>query len=253
MLSRRQLFLGAASAGLLARSGLAGASSPPKKLLFVYAHGGWDTVYHLDPKLGSPVVVGPEADATGRGDDVERVEIVGGHRLALNQYRRPNVERFFRAWGDQVLTVLGCTIGGIAHYPNRMRLLTGGTDRSQPDLVARVGGLAGLDVPLGAIDLSGWSFHGKQGAAVGRAGARWQLGQLLSVDRAGEGMRRGAVPSEDALVEAYLRGRASAWSTANSAAQWPIDLQASLDRLERLRGDCAAIAVMEPLSMPPLR
>ncbi len=236
MPTRRQLLWGGAGLGLLARAGLATGAPTGKRFLFVYVHGGWDPSYHLDPKMDSAVVEGPELDASNEGNDVEYVDVIQGHRLQLNDAVRPQVASYFQRWGDRTLTILGSVIGGIAHYPNRMRLLTGGTDRDRPDVVALVGAEVGTEVPFGAIDLSGWSFHGAQGANVARAGRLWQLGQILDPTHAGVGLRREPVPDEDALVERYLRERAQAWEQASPGSRWPVDLARSLDRVELLRG-----------------
>ena len=237
MWSRRPLRW--SGAGLAAVGSRAFAEPLPggaKKLLFVYAHGAWDTHYTVDPKLGSDHVDGPEVDeGTDAPDDVESEAVVGGHRIAVNPYRRPEVLSYFETWGPQTLSLLGITIGGIAHYPNRLRLLTGGTARNRPDLVALVGSQSAVTEPLGAIDLSGWSFHGPHGAEMSRAGFRWQLRDLLLPEELGIGRQIPMVPQEDDLVEDYLRRRAQAWQAEAPDVAWAQALERSVDRLELIR------------------
>jgi hypothetical protein len=239
MPTRRQLLLSGAGLAALGHRAFAeplptvGAAS---KLLFVYAHGAWDTHYTFDPKLASPHVDGPEIDpATDDPSDVESEEVIGGHRIAVNPFRRPQVIDYFTQWGPHTLSLLGITIGGIAHYPNRLRLLTGGTARNRPDLVALVGSGSAVTEPLGAVDLSGWSFHGPHGATMSRAGFRWQLSDLLLPGDQGLGNGLPLTPHEDDLVEDYLRRRAAERQQRMPDVRWNHDLQNSVDRLELIR------------------
>jgi len=241
-LSRRQLLwsgIGAATLGALgARSAAAGRRAPAstKRLLYVYVSGGWDPCYSFDPKTGVPGIDGPHTDpSTGEAGDIESVATIHGHRVAVNEQRRPEVLRYFETWGPQTLSLVGVTIGGIAHYPNRLRLLTGGTDRTRPDLVALLGHHADISEPFGAIDLSGWSFQGPHGATLSRVGRTWQLDRLLSPGSEGLGAPLSPDPAEDDLVEGFLRRRAAAHAASRPDTRWPVDLSASVDRLEVLR------------------
>lgn len=248
-LTRRHL-LGSLGAGALCTLGGLGGTALAtsgvqgnKKLLYVYVHGAWDPVYTFDPKPDSPYVDDPSVDRpTDNPTDVESVEQIQGHRVAINPFRRPAVAQFFEAWGHRTLSLVGVTIGGIAHYPNRLRILTGGTDRTRPDLVSILGHYSSVTEPFGAIDLSGWSFHGPHGATLSRVGFNWQLRNLLQPGNVGIGEHLTADTREDDLVEAYLRRRALARSHEAPLQRWPIDLSASIDRLEILRDHRAELA-----------
>ena len=249
MLSRRQLLwsgaglctLGALPRGIARASGTASR----KRLIYVYAHGAWDPTYTFDPKLGNPDIHGPEDDPGPREPgEVESMETIHGHRVAVNEVQRPQVLRFFEDWGPQVLSIVGVTIGGIAHYPNRLRLLTGGTDRSKPDLVSILGHHTEVTEPFGAIDLSGWAFHGAYGTTTSRAGANWQLRTLLRPGEEGLGKNLATDPVEDHLVEEYLRRRAQARTVEAPLERWPVDLSDAIDRLEQLRQHRTELATL---------
>jgi len=243
--TRRQLLTsglglaGLATCGTLGPA-LAAGEGAPRRLIVVYLNGAWDPTFHIDPKLDSPYVDGPEANPEVFRPEEEAVEQIGGHRLAINPRTRPDVITFFERWGDRVLTINGATIGGIAHNPNRTRVLTGGADRYRPDLVAWAGGQRDVTEPFGGLDLSGWGLQGGNGAESTRAGNAWQLRGLLG---GGDGLapHLPPAPTADELVEDYLRRRAAHHEHGPKGA-WSRELAQSIDRVEALRTHADTLA-----------
>jgi len=180
--SRRQLLL-SSSAALLASGPVRGQPlvQRPKRLVYVFADGGWDTSYCIDPKPRTAAIDGPWFDEDASNpDDVEYFAQIGEYRIALNDYKRPSVTQFFRQYGPRCSVVAGIWTGAIAHDTSRVRILTGTTDANRPDLGTIVGASLGSDLALGCVDLSGLSLSGHLAASTGQVGFQSQIGTLLN-------------------------------------------------------------------------
>jgi len=234
--------LGLAAAGAVGVGRASRAAAPSgRRLVMVYLDGAWDPTYHIDPKLDTPFVDGPEALPSDAVAD-ETVETIHGHRLAINRTTRAPVAEFFERWGREVVSLSGVTIGGIAHNPNRTRVLTGTPDRRRPDLVTWLGSQESVTEPLGALDLSGWGLQGARGADATRAGAGWQLHTLLAGNE-GLGAHLGHDPVADDLVEDFLRRRA-ARLPPGPRADYGRSLERSVGRLEGMRDHAEPLAAI---------
>lgn len=180
--SRRGFLLGSAGlagAGMLGPRAWGGVSQP-KHLVIVTAVGGWDMAYALDPKPGSPWVDGPDLDEdVDNVDDREAITTFSGIDVMTNEVKRPAVSAFFQAWASRCVLVRGVWVGSIAHEECRVRLLTGTTTPTRPDMGAMVGDALGRDRPLPYMDLGGVSYTGELAAISGRTGSTNQLGQLI--------------------------------------------------------------------------
>lgn len=253
--SRRDLLLstaallGAPRFAFGARSGAPGA----KHLIVVFAEGGWDVTYCLDPKLscaspdGGPCTIqGPELDESSAPDDREAVETFGGIRVVVNDYKRPAVRSFFRDWHTRVHVANGIWTGSIAHDPCRTRILTGYPDGVRADLATIAGYSHGASLPLGSVDLSGWSIAGPLASSTGRIGFQSQISALLdggSQFQSPSGFPYPLFemdPSDVSSVEAFVRSRADAlrsrFSDAGGRNDRALDdLLISLDRGDRFR------------------
>jgi len=143
-------------------------------LVVVVAEGGWDVTFVYDPKYDVSTIEGPEVDS-----DEEVLETHGGIVIGANPLMRPAVSSFFSTWHNQACVVNGIWMGSIAHDPCRYRILTGTPDVTRPDLASIMGFKRGGDLPLGSVDLSGWSITGPLAATTGRIGTNSQIKALI--------------------------------------------------------------------------
>lgn len=260
-LNRRDLLL--AAAGLLGAPRIVmgeGSARPTRHLLVVFAEGGWDVTYCMDPKLscasqgGDCSIQGPEWDESPtNGLDREAVETFGDIPIMVNDQKRPAVRAFFQKWHRRVHVVNGVWTGSIAHEPCRTRVLTGTADGKRPDMATIAGYTHGARLPLGAIDLSGWSIVGPLASSTGRIGFNSQIAALI-----GDGAQfRSATrlfdyplfemdPQDEASVDAFVRRRAEMmrerFSDGGGHNDRAIDdLLTSMDRGERFRSRSAQI------------
>jgi hypothetical protein len=254
--TRRELLL-AAAATLGAPRFALGAGTGRKPLIVVFAEGGWDVTYCLDPKLscsapdGGPCTIeGPEVDEVLQdADDREAVQHFGAIPVVVNGAKRPAVQAFFERWSGRCHVVNGVWTGSIAHDPCRTRILTGTADGRRPDVATISGYLGGNDLPLGSVDLSGWSMAGPLASSTGRIGFHSQIAALVRDDaqfRAppAVGLQYPLFhpdPSDEASIDAFVRSRADAlrsrFSDGGGDNDRAIDdLFASLDRGQRFRG-----------------
>ncbi|MCB9685419.1 MAG: DUF1501 domain-containing protein [Alphaproteobacteria bacterium] len=252
---RRDLLLAAAALGVpvpvLGRSRAAGDA---RHLVVVFAEGGWDVTFCFDPKLscttpgGGPCPVeGPEVDEDPDDpEDREAVRTFSGIPIVVNDRKRPSVARFFERWSGSAHVVNGIWSGSIAHVPCRYRMLTATQDGRAPDMATIAGYAHGAGLPLGSVDLSGWSIAGPLAASSGRLGASSQLAGLLDPSALGAPVNAPSDypffephPDDDALLEAWVRRRADGLrgrfgdGAANDRAL--DDLIASLDRGDAFR------------------
>ena len=212
----RRGFLGssAAAAAALSLPGLANASDGNKRLVVVFARGGWDVSYCLDPKPGSSGVDGPELDAAIVGGS-EEVRSYGDLRVAVNDAVRPSVSAFFDRWAPRSAIVNGIWVGSIAHAECSVRMLTGTRDGGAPD-VGAIGGYAfGQEAPVPYMDLGGRGRLGSLAAYSGKTGTRNQIKLLLDREvfvPAPDGSDLSYphfVPdaAQDDLIQAFVSGR----------------------------------------------
>ncbi|MEQ1505250.1 MAG: DUF1501 domain-containing protein [Myxococcota bacterium] len=256
--SRRDLLL--QSAALLGAprfafgQGTGGADA--KHLIVVFAEGGWDVTYGLDPKLsciatdGGPCAIqGPELDEDrSNPDDREAVQTFGSIPVVVNDVKRPNVRAFFERWHGRSHVVNGVWTGSIAHDPCRTRLLTGTPDGTHADLATIAGYTFGGALPLGSVDLSGWSIAGPLASSTGRLGFHSQIAALIDDGSsfrapAGVGFEYPLFdldPTDEASVETFVRSRVDALRSRFSDGggrndRVLDDLLVSMDRGDRFR------------------
>lgn len=258
--ARRDLLLSAAA--LLGAPRLAFGQGGPaaKKLIVVFAEGGWDVTYCIDPKLScskddSCPIQGPELDEVASNpDDREAVQTFGNIPIVVNDYKRPAVRTFFEKWHSRCHVVNGVWTGSIAHEPCRIRILTGTYDGSKPDMATVTGYTHGSALPLGSVDLSGWSMAGPLASSTGRIGYQSQIAALLDRDTQftappGIGYQYPLFqmdPADEDAVEAFVRARADAlrhrFGDGGGHNDRAIDgLIESLDRGDRFRAQAASI------------
>ena len=229
MTTRRHFLLSSAALGALgpfvlrgqtARAGGA-VGQGPKHLVVMFADGGWDVTFAMDPKPRNDVIDGPWVDEPeSNPNDVEYRNVFHGIDLQLNDHKRPAVTSFFRVWGDRACVINGIWTGSIVHQPSRIRLFTGTTRQSAADFATIVGVEKGIlqDRPLASIDFSGRGYAGTFAAQTGRIGHSAQLKALI------EGQTTFPAPAdagytlplfvpkdnEEALLQEHLAGRVEA-------------------------------------------
>jgi len=218
--NRRSFLTGAAATTALASLPLiARGGGSSKKLILIFASGGWDVTYGFDPKLGSTNVDGPETESgPGTSPQHESVGTWGTDlNFMINDTRRPNVSAFFDNWSEQTAVVNGIWVGSIAHSACSIRMLTGTRTETSADLAAISGYALGRDdktVPY--MDVGGRAFMGDLAAYCGRAGFRNQLKALLQPDlslptRPGSGIEyplMSIAEDESGLIDSFLAARA---------------------------------------------
>lgn len=208
-LDRRQILKGGAAllgAGLFGLPRPAAAQiGPARRLLVVFAQGGWDPVFALDPKDPSPRVAVPAGRRrTAGGIDYHDADATGGA-----------VRGFFERHGDVSAIVRGVTVRSISHPSCVKRILTGTPSEANPDIGAITAHVHGADFPMPYMVLGGTAFAGPYAAGTGRLGLANQLVTLLDPALAypPPGERLPAprfVPgaADDAAITAWLQARA---------------------------------------------
>ena len=242
---RRRTLLGGALASLVvpvAGPLAAPSTSQARRLVVVFANGGWDATLTIDPKLGNPAIDGPEVDQDPTvAEDVDALATIAGIPIVENLAKRSAVSAFFQRWGSQTTVVNGVWVGSIAHDPCRWRMLSGRVDGRGPDVVAMAGATLGQSFPLGSIDTSGLALAGPLAPSMGSVGARSQLEMLLNPQASPPsplGPSPAFAPSarERSAVRQFLEARVSqrheAWTQAYPAAYAALaEAQERADRL----------------------
>lgn len=239
----RRFFLCSAAAGAagLAAPKTSRAEGDPRFLLIVFAQGGWDVCYALDPKRA------PACDVP-RGE----VKTYPSGLRVLTAAERPSVRAFFDAHAARSAVVNGIWIGSVAHAAARTRMLTGTRSQRSPDFAAIFAASVAERRPalaLPYVDLGGGGRAGPLASIMGRVGATGQLVNLLGREAPeGKGKRRrddaGLAAPERAALATFVTRRTDAAAAGPGAAMVP-GLRASLDRAEALRRD-PALAALEP-------
>lgn len=243
---RRDFLLG--SAGLAALPAVAAPLNSDRRLIVVFASGGWDVSYTIDPKPDSPWVDGPELHEDPEDpDDREILRSFGDLQLYTNAAKRPSVTTFFERHAASATVVNGIFVGSIGHRSNRVRILTGTADESRPDLASIAGHVLGADLPLGCIDLGNQAFKGTLASSVGTLGFRGQLIGLVDPDRAIAGTADDPASRPSPAARSAARSWASRRIGAERArhelqprrAAMLDDLDRSLERSARFRHEGA--------------
>jgi hypothetical protein len=166
------------------------AAAPPRNVILVYAGGGWDTTFSLDPKPGLTTVDAP----------VGKIRTVGDSPI-FSDSTRPNVDAFFDAYGSMAAVVNGIDVRSIVHPNCVLKMQTGSTDEAKPDFAAIVAHELGRDLAAPYLSLGGTVFPGPYAAScVQLASAVGQARQLAYPGDA----RLVESPDEKALVDAYV-------------------------------------------------
>jgi hypothetical protein len=229
MFNRRQILAAGGLSCLLPYGVLASRKASGRRVITVFAGGGWDVSYCLDPKIGLSTVDGPEWDEDAENpEDREAVQTFGSIPVAVNDFKRPEVRLFFEKWHSRLAVINGVSVGSIAHSDCTLRMLTGSRSTANADLGAIVGYTHGQGAALPYMDIGGNSFTGELAAYSGRSGYRNQIKMVL--DRSNSYVPPTDFPfdypqfrpDEQALARTreFLRGRAQRrWDSLGGAGR----------------------------------
>lgn len=238
-LSRRQLLMSGAAASLATmlpwgRTGRADTIGARKNLIILFAYGGWDTSYSIDPK---PIGGGVDApDGT--------IATYGGITV-LEHAARPAIGSFFQRYAPITAVVRGIHMPSVAHVACMQSILTGARNETSPDLAAIVAHEHGNDLPIPHLVLGQNAFAGPYASSMGRVGATNQLVGLLDPRAAypvvGGTRESTFVPtaSDESYIRAYTVARAERSRATRGATGYNKrrvdDFISSFDRGDRLR------------------
>lgn len=155
---------------LTARPSRAQTSTAPR-IIAIFADGGWDTTYTIDPKEPSATDVDiPNGSATTSGFGATDLSISN----AVSQ-----AGAFFTQYYEQIALVRGIDVRSIAHDTCRTRIWTGGASIYQPDFASLVASTHARELALPYVLLSGSGFIGGSAAYSARLGTANQIVSLV--------------------------------------------------------------------------
>ncbi len=170
MFSRRQLLSLAPGALLLPRPLLAApATSSDRKLLVIYAYGGWDTTRVFTPMLENPYV----------SSELDAVESEASGLRFVDHANRPSVRAFFEDFGDRSCVINGLEVRSVTHERCQRLLFTGGSGTKADDFAVLAASNAQEVYAAPHLVISGPAFTSNYAANVVRAGEVGQLSDLL--------------------------------------------------------------------------
>jgi uncharacterized protein (DUF1501 family) len=207
------------------------AAGARSRLLLVFAQGGWDTSYALDPKAPPDVDV-PSGAA----------RLYGNLDVFVDDTARPNVSEFFNRYASHTAIIRGIATASVAHAECAKRIATGTRDETNPDMGAIVAHDNGNALPMPYLILGDTAYTGPYAVSAGRVGATNQIIALLDKDARYDtgGTGFATDDAENALLARYAGAsadRARAVRGANGYNRKRVDdFVEAIDRAERLRG-----------------
>jgi uncharacterized protein (DUF1501 family) len=256
-MKRRDFLLGTGAASLAALSLRGGRRAfaidppgpPPRRLLLVFAAGGWDTTYALDPK--EPTLATIPAGAVQRFADLD----------VFTDPSRPGVTQYFERHAAHTAIVRGIATDGLFHNECQRRIATGKRDDGQPDLGAMVAHDLGNALPIPYLVLGDIAFTGPYAVSAARVGTTNQIVDLL-----GPPSGDPVADAEDALLRRYADASADRARATRGALGYNrrrvddfADAVARSQRLRQLRdrfgarGETQSLASQIPLALDALQ
>lgn len=239
---KRRTFLASLAASGLVLGGVShrrarAATNGPRHLVVVFANGGWDTTWSIEPKGGTEFDVPSGA-----------LEVVGGIPIWTDP-TRPGTRAFFEAHGARTCVVNGIAVRSISHPECTRRMLTGVPGSGNPDIGAIAGHTLGADRPMGYLMLGNSGYSGSLAASTGRVGQTNQIVALLDETQGYPAMAGDATPvftasaTEADRIREYVRAGVDRERAGRAAAGFNRarmdDFDVSLDRGDDLRGHAA--------------
>ncbi|MCA9489923.1 MAG: DUF1501 domain-containing protein [Myxococcales bacterium] len=226
--TRRHFLLGSAALGALGLP-LTSARAVPgnqRKLVIVYAPGGWDITRVFAPEFSNRAVAMEAAAERATAGGISYVSHPG----------RPNVDAFFANHHRDALVVNGMMVRSIAHEICTMITMTGTSSGLAPDWPAIVADTDRTGYTLPHLVLSGPSFPGDKGVAVARTGLAGQLEALVSGEVDAWSATSYDAPDRvrEAVIDRYLQRRATARAMGTLADADARQAQAFADSATKL-------------------
>lgn len=230
--TRRRFLRGLGAAGLLPLAGpRARASVAPegRRLVTVFAAGGWDVTRVYAPVFGSDTV-DMEAEAT---------EAESGGLVFVDHPDRPSVRDFFERYGPRTAIVNGIQVPAVAHESCLSLISTGVIGGRRSDWATWIAAARGDAFALPHLVLGSVAYPGERTEMVCSLGRNGQLDRLLSGELLAAG--GGTVPSDaaQALLDAHAAARAQAAAGGGAAFA---DYASSVDRGVRLKAQAADLS-----------
>jgi uncharacterized protein (DUF1501 family) len=240
-MKRRDFLLATGAAGLAALSARPGRRAfatdqpmrPPRRLLVVFASGGWDTACALDPK--APPLVSVPDGAVQRFGELD----------VFTHASRPSVTQYFERHADHTAILRGIVTDGIFHNECQRRIATGSRDEGHPDIGAMIAHDLGNALPIPYLMLGELAYAGPYNASAARVGTTNQIVTLLDDPAADPATGPPVLLSatEDDLLRRYAaasadRARASRGATGYNRRRIDDFADAAVrgQRLQQLRG-----------------
>jgi hypothetical protein len=222
----RRTFL--ASALGLPAAALAATAASDRRLLVVFAPGGWDVTR----------VFADGFDHTGVDMEPDAERATAGGISYIDHGSRPSVRSFLEAEHSRTVVLNGLLVRSIAHDICTMLALTGTSSGLAPDWPAIVASGAADRYTLPHLVVDGPSFPGELGAAVARTGAAGQLETLVSGDVFGMVGQARINRVAEQIVDRHMARRANARALAARGAvdqALTADFESALGRLGGLK------------------
>lgn len=219
--SRRSFLAGSMATGALLASPLGvwprrahAAQGTPKNLIIVFAEGGWDVTYGLDPRPQGGICDAPPGTIVE--GPLTYIDAVGTDG-ALASY--------FEQHADVSAALRGVFVENqVAHPAMRRRILTGGESDFEPDMGAISAHVHGAELPAPYVVMGATAFTGPYAASTCRFGANNQLVSVLDP--------AAAYPAHPET----LLGKPMALHDEADSAAIAAYLQARAERVEAQRG-----------------
>lgn len=236
-MNRRELLTIAGAAGLATmlpapRFARAAGTGPKRRLIMVYARGGWDPTVVLDPKTQSAQI----DVSTGAK------KMFGNLPVFSDPTSRPNVDAFFTRHASSAAIVRGISVASVVHAECQKRMATGTRDETNADMGAIVAHDHGNDLPLPYLILGETAYAGPYAASAGRVGNSNQIIALLDPAQAYQTGGRpilSPTAAEEAALAAYTaagveRARMTRGATGYNKKRID-DFASSIERGKKLR------------------
>ncbi len=208
----------------------AGAGGP-RRFLFVFANGGWDTTAAFVPAFD---LAGVDTEAGGAA-------ATAGGITFVDHGDRPSVRRFFERFGSRACLINGIEIPSVAHERCRRLLLTGGVSTGVDDWPGIIAsGAPSLAMPH--LVITGPSYSQDHAGLVVRVGRNGQLVDLAESAGVADVPVAAMSPDTVALEEAFLAGRLRGAPT-DRLAGLRADYETALERRDALRTHSARLSL----------
>lgn len=209
-----------------------GAAGTAKNLIVVFAQGGWDVTYALDPKV------------PGAGIDVPAgsVRSFGSLDIFVDA-ARPAVTTFFEKYADRSAVVRGIMLSSISHPECVKRIFTGTRSAANADISAIVAHELGRDLPMPYLVLGDSAFTGPYAVSAGRVGTSNQIVALADEQQRYQIIGETGAPfspsaADTQRMRGYLEARASRERAVRGAAGYNKkrleDFSAAMSKADRL-------------------